>query len=192
MKENGAASPFRAGRSFSHALILETIVRRRAMNQSFRTSSSAYSPEGRIAFIQGVWHRDIVDQCRDAFVDKLTELGTARALIDLHEVPGVFEIPLRAKVLAETGRYAAIVAAGFVVDGGIYRHEFVSTAVIDGLMRVQLDTGVPVLSAVLTPIRFHEHDEHRAFFRDHFVVKGREAASACHLTVAGMRAIVGA
>ncbi len=90
----------------------------------------------------------------------------------------MFEIPLLAQTLAKSGRYAAVAATGLIVDGGIYRHEFVSTAVIDGLMRVQLDTGVPVLTAVLTPIRFHEHGEHAAFFKEHFVVKGRELADA--------------
>jgi 6,7-dimethyl-8-ribityllumazine synthase len=45
-------------------------------------------------------------------------------------------------------------------------------------MQVQLDTDVPVLSAVLTPHNFHESDEHKAFFLEHFKVKGREAASA--------------
>ena len=47
-------------------------------------------------------------------------------------------------MLAKTGRYAAVVAAGFVVDGGIYRHEFVATSVIDALMAVQLETEVPM------------------------------------------------
>ncbi|WP_204322835.1 6,7-dimethyl-8-ribityllumazine synthase, partial [Streptococcus pneumoniae] len=70
----------------------------------------------------------------------------AETSVDLFEVPGAFEIPLQAKLLARTGRYAAIVAAGFVVDGGIYRHEFVADAVISGLMRVQMDTDVPVIS----------------------------------------------
>jgi 6,7-dimethyl-8-ribityllumazine synthase len=70
-----------------------------------------------------------------------------------------------------------IIAGGFVVNGGIYRHEFVADAVISGLMRVQLDTKVPVISAVLTPQNFHEHDEH------HFVVKGAEAAAACAATI---------
>src|SRR3546814_4783721 len=87
--------------------------------------------------------------------------------ISLFEVPGAFEIPLHAKKLAQTGRYAAIVACGFVVDGGIYRHEFVADAVIGALMAVQLETEVPVISAVLTPQHFHEHDEHRRFFREH-------------------------
>lgn len=103
--------------------------------------------------------------------------------IDFYEVPGAFEIPLHAKLLAATGKYDAIVAAGFVVDGGIYRHEFVAAAVIDALMRVQLDTDVPVLSAVLTPQQFHEHDVHQSFFMNHMVAKGAEAASACAATV---------
>ena len=72
-----------------------------------------------------------------------------------------------------------MIACGLVVDGGIYRHEFVAAAVIDALMRVQLDSGVPVLSAVLTPQAFHEHDEHRRFFAEHFDTKGREVARAC-------------
>ncbi|MGC1342506.1 MAG: 6,7-dimethyl-8-ribityllumazine synthase, partial [Candidatus Binataceae bacterium] len=85
---------------------------------------------------------------------------------------------MQAKLLAQSGRYAAIVAAGLVVNGGIYRHEFVASTVISALMRVQLETAVPVISAVLTPRSFHAHEEHRKFFLEHFVVKGAEAASA--------------
>jgi 6,7-dimethyl-8-ribityllumazine synthase len=55
--------------------------------------------------------------------------------------------------------------------------------VISGLMRVQLDQDVPVISAVLTPHHFHSHDEHASFFADHFAVKGVEAARACAQTV---------
>ena len=141
---------------------------------------------GRVAFIQSCWHKDIVDQCRDSFLAESSRLGIASGDIELFEVPGGFEIPLQAKILAKSGRYAAIVAAGFVVDGGIYRHEFVADTVIGSLMRVQLETEVPVISAVLTPQRFHEHDEHRKFFREHFVVKGAEAASACVRTIDNM------
>jgi 6,7-dimethyl-8-ribityllumazine synthase len=92
-------------------------------------------------------------------------------------------------LLAKSGRYAAIVAAGLVVDGGIYRHEFVASSVIDGLMRVQLDTEVPIISVVLTPQNFHEHDAHRQFFRDHFLIKGEEAAQACGAVIDGVRTL---
>jgi 6,7-dimethyl-8-ribityllumazine synthase len=137
----------------------------------------------RIAFVQSCWHREIVDQSRLAFLKSLKKEGFARQDVDCFEVPGAFEIPLHAKLLAKSGRYAAIVAAGFVVDGGIYRHEFVAASVIDALMNVQLATEVPVISLVLTPQRFHEHDEHRVFFRQHFVAKGNEAALACAATI---------
>jgi 6,7-dimethyl-8-ribityllumazine synthase len=62
----------------------------------------------------------------------------------------------------------------------------VADAVIGGLMRVQLDTGVPVLSAVLTPHHFHEHETHAAFFGDHMVRKGHEVAEACLTTCANV------
>lgn len=62
-----------------------------------------------------------------------------------------------------------------------------AAAVIDGLMRVQLDTGVPVFSAVLTPRDFHEHEEHRRFFAAHFVTKGTEVARARLATLASLQ-----
>jgi 6,7-dimethyl-8-ribityllumazine synthase len=149
----------------------------------------AESPAGgeRIAFIQSSWHEEIVDVCRSSFLTEIEQLGFAESQVDRFAVTGAFEIPLHAQKLAASGRYAAIVAAGLVVDGGIYRHEFVAEAVISGLMRVQLDSGVPVISAVLTPHHFHEHEAHASFFSDHFEVKGREAARACAETVAALK-----
>ena len=156
------------------------------MNQTATPDLSPVSDTQRIAFVQSRWHREIVDRCRDSFLAEMVRNGIAAGRIEQFEVPGAFEIPLQAKLLARSGRYAAVVAAGFVVDGGIYRHEFVAAAVIDGLMRVQLESDVPVLSAVLTPQRFHEHDAHAGFFREHFVVKGIEAAHACLATMANI------
>ena len=142
-----------------------------------------------IAFVQACWHRPIVENGRQGFLDEIERLGVSRDRVDVFDVPGSLEIPLHAKLLAKTGRYAAIVAAGFVVDGGIYRHEFVARAVLDGLMSVQLETEVPVLSMVLTPQRFHEHDDHIAFFTGHMTKKGAEAAIACVETMRGIEAI---
>ncbi len=137
----------------------------------------------RFAFIQSGWHGDIVNQGRNAFLAEMTRLGVERQAIDLLEVPGAFELPLLAKRLARSGGYAAIVACGFVVNGGIYRHEFVAEAVVSGLMQVQLEADVPVLSVVLTPLNFHDSNEHQRFFAEHFVTKGAEAARACVQTV---------
>ena len=137
----------------------------------------------RVAVISAGWHAELVARGRDALLDELAQLGVERSEVDSHDVPGAFEIPLLAQQLARTRRYGAVVACALVVDGGIYRHEFVAAAVIDGLMRVQLDTDVPVLSMVLTPQHFHEHDVHSRFFAEHLVTKGREAARACVATM---------
>ena len=141
---------------------------------------------GRYAFIEAAWHADIVQQARAAFLEEMQRHGVPASHIDVIAVAGAFEIPLHAQRLIATGRYQAVVACALVVDGGIYRHEFVAATVIDALMRVQLDTGVPVISAVLTPHHFHEHQEHRSYFQSHFAVKGTEAARACVTTVSSL------
>ncbi len=127
----------------------------------------------RYAFIKANWHSDIVDQALVGFNELIPADQT-----DVFDVPGAFEMPLLAKQLAETGNYDAVIAAAFVVDGGIYRHDFVAQAVVDGLMRAGMDTGVPVLSVSLTPHHYQETDDHNNFFRAHFVKKGNEAANA--------------
>ncbi|MFT4794819.1 MAG: 6,7-dimethyl-8-ribityllumazine synthase [Paracoccaceae bacterium] len=127
----------------------------------------------RYAFIKANWHAAIVDRALDGFLELIPA-----AQVDVFDVPGAFEMPLLARDLAVSGRYAAVVAAALVVDGGIYRHDFVAAAVVDGLMRAGMDSGVPVLSVSLTPHHFQETDHHVAIYSAHFVEKGREAARA--------------
>ncbi len=73
----------------------------------------------RIAFIQAYWHKDIVDQAREPIMAQIENHGLSTGRVDFYEVPGGLEIPLLAKRLAGTGRYAIIAAAGLIVDGGI-------------------------------------------------------------------------
>ncbi|WP_413205291.1 6,7-dimethyl-8-ribityllumazine synthase [Rhodospirillum sp. A1_3_36] len=138
------------------------------------------------AFIKANWHNDIVDQALVGFTQLIPDHQ-----IEVFDVPGAFEMPLLARDLAQTGRYGAVVAAALVVDGGIYRHDFVAQAVVDGLMRASLDSGVPVLSVSLTPHHYQETEHHKAIYREHFVIKGREAAEAA-LQVQRVRASMAA
>ena len=133
----------------------------------------------KIAYIQAQWHTDITDFCKTGFMEELASHGVAAADIEFFAVPGSLEIPLMAKRLAKTGNYAAVCCSGFVVDGGIYRHEFVASAVLNGIVQASLETDVPILSAVLTPHGFREEAPHIEFFSQHMVIKGRELASAC-------------
>lgn len=129
--------------------------------------------QARYAFVKANWHADIVSRALDGFCEIIPS-----DQVDVFDVPGAFELPLMARDLAATGRYAAVAAAAFVVDGGIYRHDFVAQAVVDGLMRAGLESGVPVLSVSLTPHQYQETPHHDDIFRRHFVEKGREAAQA--------------
>ncbi len=122
----------------------------------------------RVAFVQSAWHRDVVAECRDAFLAEIEARHIARAQIDVFEVPGSFEIPLHVQLLAKTRRYTAIVAAGLVIDD-----EYIAETVIKALMDVQLRTEVPVFSAVVTPQQFNETAAHFEFFRKHFASQGR-------------------
>ncbi len=140
----------------------------------------------RFAFIKAQWHVDIVDQALVGF----TQLIPA-GQVDVIEVPGAFEMPLMARDLARTGRYGAIACAALVVDGGIYRHDFVAQAVVNGLMQAGLETGVPVLSVSLTPHHYQETDHHTGVFREHFIQKGREAATAALGILKAREAIAG-
>jgi len=140
----------------------------------------------KLAFISASWHSDIVGVCRESFAATMSDNGFT-GTIDTFDVPGALEIPLTAQWIAEAGQHHVILAAGFVVDGGIYRHDFVAETVISGMMDVQLKTGVPILSAVLTPHHFHEHDDHHAFFKTHMQTKGDELAYACLKTLENLK-----
>ncbi len=134
----------------------------------------------KIAFIKARWHADIVDQALLGFNRQMQDDGFACDVTG-YDVPGAFEAPLLAKRLAKT--HDAIVVAALVVDGGIYRHDFVAAAVVNGLMQAQLETDTPMFSVSLTPHQFHSHDEHHGYFMEHFVKKGAEAAQAAQMVL---------
>ena len=136
----------------------------------------------RICFVQACWHKEIVDQLKDAFVARINQLLPEDPEIEFWEVPGSLEIPLQIKLCSENGSYDAFVVAGLIVNGGIYRHDFVANHVLDAVMRMQLSTGIPIIYAVLTPHHFHG-EVHEKFFYEHFKIKGEEAADACAKTL---------
>jgi 6,7-dimethyl-8-ribityllumazine synthase len=141
---------------------------------------STQNKQYRIAFIQSSWHEAIVEQGKRGFLEKFNSLGLSSKLVDFYSLPGALEIPLKCKQVCEANNYDLVIAAGFVVDGGIYRHDFVASAVLNGIMKVQLELGTPILSMVLTPHSFDDSEQRNKFFQDHFIIKGHEIADAAH------------
>ena len=70
--------------------------------------------------------------------------------VEVHEVPGAFELPLAAKYCAESGRYAGVACLGAVIRGETDHYEYVCNEAAGGIARVGLETGVPCAFGVLT------------------------------------------
>jgi 6,7-dimethyl-8-ribityllumazine synthase len=70
--------------------------------------------------------------------------------VEVFDVPGAFELPLAASYAARTGRFAGVACLGAVIRGETDHYDFVCSETARGLMRVQLDTGVPCAFGVLT------------------------------------------
>jgi 6,7-dimethyl-8-ribityllumazine synthase len=87
--------------------------------------------------------------------DKLVE-GASRVLeeagadVEVHGVPGAFELPLAAKYCAESGRFAGVACLGAVIRGETDHYDYVCAEAARGIARVQLDTGVPCAFGVIT------------------------------------------
>ena len=82
--------------------------------------------------------------------DALVRHGVSAGDIDIAWTPGSFEIPLIAKKMAQTGKYAAIICLGTIIRGGTPHFEYIAAEVSKGIAAVNLETGVPVIFGVIT------------------------------------------
>ena len=74
----------------------------------------------------------------------------AGAAVDVHDVPGAFELPLAASLCASSGRYSGVACLGAVIRGQTDHYDYVCAEAASGIARVSLDTGVPCAFGVLT------------------------------------------
>jgi 6,7-dimethyl-8-ribityllumazine synthase len=95
----------------------------------------------------GLFYEDLAERLVDGARRIFEEAGVA---LDVHEVPGAFELPLAAKYCAESGRYAGVACLGAVIRGETDHYDYVCAETARGIARVSLDTGVPCSFGVLT------------------------------------------
>ncbi len=135
----------------------------------------------KIALISASWNTEIVQSAENSFIKSMEKKGYKSDQIDVIKVPGSLEIPFMGQRCLE-GDYDLAIGIGFVVNGLIYRHEFVGQEVVRGIVDVSLKTNKPFLSVVLTPQSYQEHlPENTEFFVKHMVTKGQEAANAANM-----------
>ncbi len=117
------------------------------------TSMADISSDGkglRIAIVVARFNEAIGEQLLAATGKMLMARGVAQDNMPVIRVPGALELPLALQVLAQTGRFDALIALGCVVRGDTYHFEVVSNESAAGIAAVQLATGVPIANGVLT------------------------------------------
>jgi 6,7-dimethyl-8-ribityllumazine synthase len=107
---------------------------------------------GRFAFaiVVSKYHDFVTNRLHAAAVEALEKAGVGSDAITTIRVPGAFEIPIAARLAAETGEFAAVVCLGCLIRGGTPHFEYIASAVSHGVMSASADTGVPMSFGVLT------------------------------------------
>jgi 6,7-dimethyl-8-ribityllumazine synthase len=102
----------------------------------------------RYAIALARFYEELADRLEAGARAAFADAGVAQ--VDMFAVPGAFELPLAASYAARSGRYGGVACLGAVIRGETDHYDYVCAETARGLMRVQLDTGVPCAFGVLT------------------------------------------
>jgi 6,7-dimethyl-8-ribityllumazine synthase len=101
----------------------------------------------RFAIAVGRFYEDLAERLVDGATRVFEGAG---ATVEVHDVPGAYELPLAAKYCADSGRYGGVACLGAVIRGETSHYDYVCESAASGILRVSLDTGVPCAFGVLT------------------------------------------
>ncbi|MBC7784005.1 MAG: 6,7-dimethyl-8-ribityllumazine synthase [Burkholderiales bacterium] len=108
------------------------------------------SPNVRVAVVAARFNAHIVDELLRGCLERLKAYGLDEKEVTTHRVPGAFELPVAAKLLARTKNFQAVICLGCVVRGDTPHFDFVAGEAARGIQRVALDEALPVIFGVLT------------------------------------------
>jgi 6,7-dimethyl-8-ribityllumazine synthase len=112
--------------------------------------NSGLGRNARFAIVRARFYEDLAERLTVGALKALDEAGIGKERIDIHDVPGAFELPLAAKACAGTGAYTGVICLGAVIKGETDHYEHVCSAAALGIEQSQLETGVPCAFGVLT------------------------------------------
>jgi 6,7-dimethyl-8-ribityllumazine synthase len=107
-------------------------------------------PTGEYAVVVATFYPDLAKRLVNGATEAFSERDVSPASVHTYEVPGAFELPLAAKLCAESGRFDGVACLGVVIRGETDHYDFVCGEAAGGIQRVQLDTGVPCAFGVIT------------------------------------------
>ncbi len=123
-------------------------------------AATSFPPDVRVGIVAARFNAHVVDELLAGCVRRLGAMGLAEDRVDVYRVPGAFELPVAAKVLAQTGRFAAVVCLGCVIRGDTPHFEYIAGETARGIQQVALSESLPVIFGVLTT-----HTEEQALAR---------------------------
>src|SRR5207253_1723455 len=106
--------------------------------------------DARVAVVAARFNAPIVDELLAGCLRRLEALGVSEDRVAVQRVPGAFELPVAAKVLARTGRFRAVVCLGCVIRGDTPHFDYVAGEAARGIQQVALSESLPVIFGVLT------------------------------------------
>ena len=117
--------------------------------------SPAFSPsdipdDAHVAVVAARFNASIVDELLAGCLRRLDALGIPKDRVEVHRVPGAFELPVAAKVLARTRRFQAVICLGCVIRGDTPHFDYVAGEAARGTQQVALSESLPVIFGVLT------------------------------------------
>mgnify|MGYP002619961253 CR=1 FL=1 len=111
----------------------------------------AVAAEGlRVGIVVSRFNEFITRPLLQGALETLARHGVPEDAVDVAWVPGAVEIPVAAQALARTGEYGAVITLGAVIRGATTHYDYVCSMVANGVNRVALDSGIPVIFGVLT------------------------------------------
>ncbi|MCY7346424.1 MAG: 6,7-dimethyl-8-ribityllumazine synthase [Pyrinomonadaceae bacterium] len=104
----------------------------------------------RFAIVAARWNDFLTSKLTEGAIDALERLGADENAVEIFKIPGAFEIPLAAQRVAQSGKFDAVICIGVVIRGETPHFDFVAGEAAKGVTNASLQTGIPVLFAVVT------------------------------------------
>lgn len=127
----------------------------------------------KIAIVMSEFNINITAELLDGAMKTLLKSGLNESQIKVVTVPGAVEIPFTAKLLANTKKYAAIIALGAIIRGDTDHYDYVCQQVSYGCQKVMLDLNIPIIFGILTTRNVRQANDRISYKKEH---KGVEAA----------------
>jgi 6,7-dimethyl-8-ribityllumazine synthase len=136
-----------------------------------------FTADSRVGVIAARFNAAIVDELLSGCERRLKQLGLSDGGIEVHRVPGAFELPLAAQALAQTGRVSAVICLGCVIRGDTPHFDYVAGEAARGITQASLSTGVPIIFGVLTTNTDEQARERTGGKHGHAGERAAEAAA---------------